>query len=94
MRGPSPRSYEVTRSVRSTSTAAPPRWSRCRSSSSASSPQAIRHSFNEATALPPSIAGVILSSSRETASRFVVYSSRSMVVPGGENVNCCRTISR
>ena len=60
MRGPSPRSYEVTRSVRSTSTAAPPRWSRCRSSSSASSPQAIRHSFNEATALPPSIAGVII----------------------------------
>jgi hypothetical protein len=37
-------------------------------------PQAIRHSFNAATALPPSIAGVISSSSRDTASRSVAYS--------------------
>ena len=56
--------------------------------------QAIRHSLNVATASPPSIAGMMTSSSRETASRFVAYSSSSMVVPGGENVNCCRTISR
>jgi hypothetical protein len=34
------------------------------------------------------------SSSRDTPSRFVAYSSSWTVVPGGENVNCCRTISR
>ena len=35
-------------------------------------------------ASPLSIAGMITPSSRDTAFRFVVYSSRSMVVPGGE----------
>jgi hypothetical protein len=54
----------------------------------------IRHSRNVATALPPSTAGIIASSSCDTPSRFVAYSSRSTVVPGGEKVNCCRTISR
>ena len=57
-------------------------------------PVATRHSFKVAIASPPPIAGTIVNSSRVTSSRAAAYSSRSMTVVGGENVNCCRTTSR